>query len=91
MKLLVCKLCRDVVALRREDRFCGCRSCRGRYQDNGLIADVAGPCIVLGILNWKFKELLDSVPRGNDLGKEIGIFRINEQREDSHVRMREFV
>lgn len=50
MKLIVCRSCRDVVALDFAPRECKCSRSMGLYLDNDRVR-VAGDCFVIGIEN----------------------------------------
>lgn len=58
MKLIVCRSCRDVVALDFDMRQCKCGKSEGRYLDNDLAA-VAGDCFVIGIQNGLRYEMVE--------------------------------
>ena len=57
MKLLLCAVCMDVVALRSYARSCECGLSAGRYLDR-LWAEVEGPCLVLGTRNDQIRHAL---------------------------------
>jgi len=63
MKLIYCRKCRDVIALRAdgEGRECLCGKSWGRYVD-GINAEIEGPCIPLGFANWSFTKALANQP-----------------------------
>ena len=50
MKLLFCRLCKDVAALSEAERACRCGRSKGRYLDGNRVR-VWGPAAVLGIKN----------------------------------------
>lgn len=58
MKLIFCKECRDVVALKENiDRTCECGKSGGRYVDD-LNAEIWGPCLKLGFSNHSFSAAI---------------------------------
>ena len=78
MKLIYCTECHDVVALDTELRGCKCGACCGFYV-NDLVAEVAGPCVVLGFDN---RSLVYAVHRHNDrapMGFEFTAFAVPDQ------------
>jgi hypothetical protein len=62
MKLIYCKSCGDVVALRREWRSCLCKLSAGKYLEDGLHAEIEGNCMPLGFKNSSFREALQNQP-----------------------------
>lgn len=50
MKLIVCRPCRDIVALSSFYRRCKCGESKARYMDKDKVR-VHGPCFVIGIEN----------------------------------------
>ena len=54
MKLIRCNDCKDVVALRLEDRTCICGKSGGVYHEDQWNVTVYGPCIVIGMDNFTF-------------------------------------
>jgi len=61
MKLILCKLCGDVVALRPKQRTCECGASSGRYL-GPVKATIAGPCLPIGFLNRGLKEAIENRP-----------------------------
>lgn len=69
MKLLFCKQCQDIVALRRVHRACECGESGGKYLDDGLHAVVDGPCHLIGFANSTLQRaywLHEDQPEGAD-------------------------
>ncbi len=58
MKLIVCRSCRDIVALDFSYRRCKCGESMARYIDKDKVR-VHGPCFVIGIENGLRYELVD--------------------------------
>lgn len=58
MKLILCEMCSDIVALKiGTGRSCSCGQSGGRYINN-LDAEVWGPCFKIGFANASFIEAL---------------------------------
>lgn len=57
MKLLLCCVCNDIVALRPHERSCECGLVSGRYVDR-LWVEVEGPCLVMGTRNSQIKHAM---------------------------------
>lgn len=62
MKLIFCKKCNDVVALRRQERSCFCGESKGAYGPDGLHATISGFAIPLGFANSSFEHALRNQP-----------------------------
>ncbi|MHD0644747.1 hypothetical protein ACYPKM_03875 [Pseudomonas aeruginosa] len=56
MKLVYCVVCDDSVVLRMEERMCRCGKSKGKYREDGLTADISGPCVTLGFSSPEFSE-----------------------------------
>jgi hypothetical protein len=62
VKLIYCRECGDVVALRAEPRTCICGKSGGNYKDDRLHAVIYGPCVPLGFANRFFGNALAMQP-----------------------------
>lgn len=52
MKLLLCNVCYDILALNTKRwRTCDCGSCGGQYNYDNVTATIGGQCRILGIAN----------------------------------------
>lgn len=81
MKLILCKNCQDVVRLiQEEERFCKCRKCSGKYEDN-LHAWYKGKfAIPLGFSNFSLTEAIYNQPE-NGWGEDFKAFVIPKECE----------
>jgi hypothetical protein len=86
MKLLLCALCTDIVALRPHERSCECGASSGRYVDK-LWVEVEGPAFVLGTRNDQIRHALHTEPEPY-VGPNYRWWRI---RDGHHVRRRTVV
>ena len=61
MKLLICRLCSDVVKLHFSKTFCECGASWGRYtDDDGIQAEVHGEyAFILGLDNFSLERALN--------------------------------
>lgn len=77
MKFIFCPHCEDIVRLKRETRYCQCRSSWGRYTDdaNAIINNVAIP---LGLANSTLVKALKERPKSG-LGSRFTAFVIPEE------------
>lgn len=57
MKLLFCKVCRDVVALHAQERKCLCGSSSGQYTDDRQV-EYTGSGVVVGMRNSDLTDVL---------------------------------
>ena len=78
MKLILCEHCKDVVALRLENRKCFCGRCGGAYLKDGLNALIWGDCIPLGFENISFISALKNQP-DNGMGRRFEAFVIPKE------------
>jgi hypothetical protein len=93
MKLLLCPECHDVIALSQfESRACACGESCGKYQDDGVQADVYGPALVIGLENQMINRVLTLHSHTPDENLTIAAWVMGEKtpnvtyhREDSHV------
>ena len=79
VKLIVCKLCGDVVALRvKKLRSCECGMSWGEYMEDGLHAEIGGQAIAIGFANWSFEKAITDIPvkDGPNAGKRFTAFSI---------------
>lgn len=89
MKLLYCKLCHDIILLRKAKRMCCCRKSAGYYQPDGLHAVIIGPCIPLGIANESLAEALRNQPTEGE-GRRFEAFVIpKECKTVAHLRRKD--
>lgn len=59
MKLLVCRKCKDMLALAiHEERRCQCGAVAGRYREDGVHADASGPYVAFGIHSADISKVL---------------------------------
>jgi hypothetical protein len=78
LKLIFCEECRDVVALRMEERTCICGKSKGVCTGlDGLHATISGPAIPLGFANHSFGDALRNQPE-TGMGKEFTAFVIQK-------------
>ena len=64
MKLILCKNCEDIVRLRKEERFCKCGKCSGKYTDNLNAWYKGGDNVVpLGFANSSLISALRNQPK----------------------------
>lgn len=77
MKLIYCIECGDVVALRKQERYCVCGKSKGAYGPDGLHATISGPTIPLGFANASFRQALQNRPE-TGLGREFTAFVIQK-------------
>lgn len=86
MKLIRCTYCNDVVALiPGRLRACACGRSRGRYRADGIAADIAGPCVALGIDNESMnKALAGHVADGKRHGVVAFIMPVDAERVHRH-------
>lgn len=75
MKLIHCRICGDVVALRLEPRTCICGQSGGHYKEDRLHAVISGPCVPLGFANGSFNRALLARPQTGP-GAEFAAFVI---------------
>ena len=85
MKLLFCKKCNDVVALRRAPRSCQCEASWGSYRKDLLHASYSGPCIPLGFNNADFTNALREFPFEGARGVLFEAFVIPVNAPTYHV------
>lgn len=79
MKLILCKACSDIIALRHFPRQCFCgRSFGYYYEDSDSYAVYGGEAIPIGILNSTLHEAISCQPEGG-MGKEFTAFVIPKQ------------
>lgn len=90
MKLLFCKSCHDIRAIRAEKTTCACGSSWGKYTDD-LNAEIGGQAVPLGLTNDSFIKALVSRPDGG-LGSLFTAFvipkkcpTVTEKGEDCRV------
>ena len=57
MKLIFCRHCHDVVALRKLERTCECGASSGVYIDP-VTARISGPCVSLAIGNGSLRDAI---------------------------------
>lgn len=78
MKLILCKNCEDIVRLRKEERFCKCGKCSGKYTDNLNAWYKGGDDVIpLGFANSSFISALRNQPK-EGWGKNFTAFVIPE-------------
>jgi hypothetical protein len=77
MKLIGCKVCNDIVALRHFARECFCGKSFGYYTDEAN-AVYGGEAIPIGILNYTLHEAISCQPEGG-AGKQFTAFVIPKQ------------
>ncbi len=61
MKLLYCKICKDIFNLTHQAKSCGCGESYGYYTDD-LNAVYTGDCVPMGIANGTFMEAVKHPP-----------------------------
>ena len=76
MKLILCLECQDVRKLLRDTTYCSCGKSHGRYLDDGLHAEIAGPCVPLGLGNSSLAEALRHKDTKSPLGHTFTAFVI---------------
>ncbi len=64
MKLIVCRNCRETIALTRKVKRCRCRKTAGKYLEDGIKAQIAGPCTAFGINSRAIALWLRKTERG---------------------------
>jgi len=85
MKLIYCRSCGDIRALRAESEArCFCGASGGQYRSDGVHADIAGPCVPLGVANMSFEAALAAPPREDGRGNSFEAFVITEPCETIH-------
>ena len=72
MKLILCRKCHDVFKLDYETRKCKCGECFGKYLNDGLVAEVNKPSIVLGFNNNSLADALNFSNYGKLTSKYMG-------------------
>jgi len=64
MKLILCKNCQDIVRLIKEERFCRCGKCSGKYTDDLNAWYKGGEFVVpLGFANSSLISALRNQPK----------------------------
>jgi hypothetical protein len=84
VKLIYCLECRDVVALKMQERTCLCGKSRGAYGTDGLHAWISGPVIPIGFANPSFREAIQNQPE-TGLGKDFCAFIIQQKCDTIQV------
>ena len=84
MKLIYCKVCRDILAIRLRPRVCQCRQSGCQYVDS-INAEIWGEAVPLGFLNDSFIEALKGRPE-RGLGKRFTAFVIPEECDTVTIR-----
>jgi len=68
MKLLLCKICEDIVKLDLTTRTCHCGATGGHYKEDKLNAVYYGPAVPVGFSNPEFRKALREQPEyGNGI------------------------
>ena len=62
MKLLLCKICEDIVKLDLTTRTCHCGATGGNYKEDKLNAIYYGPAVPVGFHNSEFRNALKEQP-----------------------------
>ncbi len=75
MKLLLCKICEDIVKLDLTTRSCHCGATGGHYQVDKLNAVYYGPAVPVGFSNPEFRKALREQPEYG-MGKTFVAFVI---------------
>ena len=78
MKLVLCKVCQDVVRLLKHKRYCDCGSAGGWYSEDGLYAFYFGFGIPIGFNNFELVMAVRNQPE-TGMGKDFGAFVIPKQ------------
>lgn len=78
MKLIWCRECRRVLSLHHEVETCKCGQSGGRYLEDGLHAEIWGPCLPLGFANPSFVAALQNQPTVPGRGELFTAFVIEQ-------------
>ena len=81
MKLLFCKECQDLFKLSRDQKACDCGESSGRYLEDGLHAEVSGPCLLLGMDNNSLLRALRYRRAGGIDSMDLDAFLIAEDSD----------
>jgi hypothetical protein len=74
MKLLFCRQCRDVVALRKETRHCLCGKSCGIVKSDGVSTAITGPAVALGFTDQSFDAAIRNQPESGLRGSDFVAF-----------------
>jgi hypothetical protein len=77
MKLILCRKCHDLVAMRRTPRRCECGAAGGQYVDD-VNAVYHGEAVPLGIANSSLATAVQNQPEDGNLGQRFEAFVIQK-------------
>jgi hypothetical protein len=81
MKLIFCPKCYDIIKLRYEFRTCVCGKSGGNYLEDGIVANIVGHAIPLGIDNNSFSEAIMAYQYNKDT-QALTSFLISEDSKN---------
>lgn len=75
MKLMLCRACGDVVALRPEPRTCACGAARGHYLADGATVEQTAGTLSIALHNHDLRAALGAYDQRDDAWHPLFVIR----------------